>query len=113
MCEIPNHWAFGPFRHDHGRIRAVKRDVRSSVCLVGNFPPAPSGQAWVNESYRTLLASSGARVSVIDISPRAGRLTLARRLSRLPRAAIGIVRLTYLLLRGRAKSVYVGVAGGY
>jgi glycosyltransferase involved in cell wall biosynthesis len=87
--------------------------VQPAICLIGIFPPAPSGQAWVNESYRQLLAASGAGVSVIDLSPRPGPLTLARRLSRFPRAAIGLVRLVYLVLRGRAKSVYVGVAGGY
>jgi glycosyltransferase involved in cell wall biosynthesis len=87
--------------------------VQSSICLIGNFPPAPSGQAWVNESYRRLLATSGARVSVIDLSPRPGSLTLARRLGRLPRAIVGLVRFAYLVVRGRAKSVYIGVAGGY
>jgi glycosyltransferase involved in cell wall biosynthesis len=87
--------------------------MQSSICLVGNFPPAASGQAWVNESYRKLLAATGARVSVINLSPRPGPLTWRRRLGRLPKAAVGVLRLAFLLLQGRAKSVYVGVAGGY
>jgi glycosyltransferase involved in cell wall biosynthesis len=80
---------------------------------VGIFPPAASGQALVNDSYRELLTSLGARVDVINTSPSPGRFSIRRRLGRFPRAIAGAWRLLQLRRRGLAKSVYVGVSGGY
>lgn len=87
--------------------------ARASVCLIGVFPPATSGQGFVNDWFRRLIVERGVEARVIDVSSAPGALTMGRRLIRLPKAALGLCRLTYFLLCGMANSVYLGVSGGY
>lgn len=83
------------------------------MCLIGIFAPTSGGQAAVNESFRREVRLTGAAVRVIDLSPRGGPATLARRLSRLPKVFVGAVQLVQLLGRQIVKSTYIGISGGY
>lgn len=86
---------------------------RRSVCLIGIFTPSAGGQAAVNESIRRQVDLAGAAISVIDVSPASGPATLSRRLSRVPRVAVGVVRLLWLAVNRRIASTYIGLSGGH
>jgi glycosyltransferase involved in cell wall biosynthesis len=85
----------------------------ATVCVIGSFPPAASGQASANAWFMRMAEQAGANVSTIDLSPRAGPATLRRRVSRVPKVLLGIPTLALLLVRRLVDSVYLGVAGGY
>ena len=85
----------------------------ATVCVIGSFPPAASGQASANAWFMRMAEQAGANVSTIDLSPRPGPATLRRRVSRIPKVLLGIPTLVSLLVRRLADSVYLGVAGGY
>jgi glycosyltransferase involved in cell wall biosynthesis len=82
-----------------------------SVCLIGTFPPAASGQADINDSFRQYFERAGAQVGVISLSPPPGPNSLGRRLRRLPKAAMGAVRLSGFLASHADSVVYIGVSG--
>jgi glycosyltransferase involved in cell wall biosynthesis len=86
---------------------------RRNVCLIGIFAPGSGGQAAVNESFRRQLDRTGVPTSVLDLSPRNGPATVARRLSRIPKVVVGVVRLTWLVANRKVASIYIGVSGGY
>lgn len=92
---------------------SARNHRRAKVCLIGSFPPTPSGQASVNESFRRMAEEAGANVNTIDLSPRPGPATWRRRVSRIPKVLVGIWSLLALLAGAGADSVYLGVAGGY
>lgn len=94
-------------------MESTHNSPTATLCLIGSFPPAPSGQALVNESFRQLAQAAGANVITIDLAPPPGPATVRRRLSRLPKVLAGIRRLFSLLARRRADAIYIGVAGGY
>lgn len=94
-------------------LECARNHQVATVCLIGSFPPTAGGQGLVNESFKRLTEEAGATVRIIDLSPRSGPATLRRRLSRIPKVLIGIPKLSALLVRRRADSVYIGVAGGY
>jgi glycosyltransferase involved in cell wall biosynthesis len=50
---------------------------------------------------------------VVDLSPRSGPATVARRLSRVPKVVVGLVRLIWLVANRKVASTYMGVSGGY
>jgi glycosyltransferase involved in cell wall biosynthesis len=83
------------------------------LCVIGNLPPAASGQASVNAWFMRMAEQAGASVTTINLSPRSGPDTWQRRLSRVPRVLVGIPSLIGLLARRVVDSVYLGVAGGY
>jgi glycosyltransferase involved in cell wall biosynthesis len=82
-----------------------------SVCLIGNFPPAASGQAAINETFRQYFKRAGAQVGVVNLSPPPGPRSFGRRVRRLPKAAIGAVRLSGFLASHADSVVYIGVSG--
>jgi len=81
--------------------------------MIGTFTPTSGGQGSVNEAFKRMAQQAGASVSTIDLSPLPGPATLRRRMSRAPKVIAGIPRLSALLVRRRARAVYIGVAGGY
>lgn len=108
-----------PNQHPRRHVRSpngptsAKTAPRRGVGLVGIFAPASGGQAAVNEWFRRQLNQSGVPTYVIDLSPRNGPATLARRLSRVPKVVAGLVKLTWLVVNRKATSIYIGVSGGY
>lgn len=99
---------------EHRQLIEARRNLRAAtVCFIGSFPPAAGGQALVNESFRRMAGDAGAKVNIIDLSPRPGPATWRRRLSRVPAVLFGIPKFLTVLAGHGADVVYVGVSGGY
>lgn len=67
----------------------------------------------MNRSFRRQLDSARVTTSVIDLSPRSGPATMARRFSRIPKVVVGLLKLIWLVTNRKVESIYIGISGGY
>lgn len=85
---------------------------KSSVCMIGAFPPPVHGMAAVNAAVREQLISAGSNPVVMNIAAQSLARSVADRLGRLPKVLNAICQLLAKpCLRGI--TLYMSISGGY
>jgi len=81
--------------------------------MVGVFPPPVHGMAMVNAAMCEHLRSRGAMPLVFDLAPASLRRSWFNRLGRIRKVARALVRYLQEVLRGRGRTLYIGLSGGW